>query len=198
MKILVILAHPNSKSFNHAIAETAINTLRNIGHEVIFHDLYVEKFNPVLPCEELLTESKLSNDIKMHCEDLVSSEGIIIIHPNWWGQPPAILKGWVDRVLRPKIAYKFKEGDSGEGIPIGLLNIKYAVVFNTSNTIEKRELNHFGDPLETLWKTCIFDLIGIKIFYRKTFSVIVVSSLSKRKKWLDEVKKIVSKKFPIY
>lgn len=196
MKILVILAHPNSESFNHAIAQTAINTLSNKNHEIVFHDLYAEKFNPILPLSEFLPGNKLSKNIKKHCEDITSSNGIIIIHPNWWGQPPAILKGWIDRVLRPKIAYKFQEGDKGEGIPAGLLNMKNAIVFNTSNTPEERELNHFGDPLETIWGNCILDLIGIENFYRKTFSVIITSSLEERKKWLNEVNQIVSDKFP--
>lgn len=56
------------------------------------------------------------------------------------GQPPAILKGWVDRVIRAGVAYEFAEGDSGEGVPIGLLKAKSALVFNTSNTLEEREL----------------------------------------------------------
>jgi len=45
------------------------------------------------------------------------ASGIVIVHPNWWGQPPAILKGWVDRVLRPGVAYEFTEGDQGKVSP---------------------------------------------------------------------------------
>ena len=46
------------------------------------------------------------------------ADGIIAIHPNWWGQPPAMLKGWIDRVLRPDVACKFLEGDGGEGTEV--------------------------------------------------------------------------------
>ena len=74
----------------------------------------------------------------------------MIVHPNWWGQPPAILKGWVDRVFRPGIAYRFVEGDAGEGVPIGLLKASAAVVFNTSNTPDARERFAFGDPAAVL------------------------------------------------
>ena len=49
MKILVVLAHPREGSFNHAIAETVIKSLRSLGHAVMFHDLYKEKFDPILP-----------------------------------------------------------------------------------------------------------------------------------------------------
>jgi Putative NADPH-quinone reductase (modulator of drug activity B) len=71
------------------------------------------------------------------------------------GYAASILKGWIDRVLRPGIAYRFLEGDDGGGIPEGLLKAKSALVFNTSNTPWERELEAFGDPLERLWKDCI-------------------------------------------
>ena len=67
--------------------------------------------------------------IRVHCQELAVAEGIIVIHPNWWGMPPAILKGWVDRVIRTGVAYEFLEGDSGEGVPRGRLLARRAIVF---------------------------------------------------------------------
>jgi NAD(P)H dehydrogenase (quinone) len=193
--ILVILAHPTPGSFNQAIAETAVTALKHKGHTVIFHDLYKEKFDPLLHTHEIPKDGTCDAVINRHCKELKDCEGIIVIHPNWWGMPPAILKGWIDRVIRPGVAYEFKEGDNGEGVPVGLLNIKTAVVFNTSNTNEERETNIFNDPLETIWRNCIFRLCGIKTFFRKTFRIIVTSSDSERKQWLDEVEEIVVKNF---
>ena len=57
MKISVILAHPDIKSFNYAIAETAVATLKKNGHDIFFHDLYREKFPPVIPAEEIPREA---------------------------------------------------------------------------------------------------------------------------------------------
>jgi NAD(P)H dehydrogenase (quinone) len=196
MKISVILAHPNKNSFNHAIAESALETLKQGGHEVYFHDLYEENFSPVLSGEEIPKDVPLPLDIAKHCAEIVTADGVIVIHPNWWGQPPAILKGWVDRVLRPGVAYEFIEGDSGEGIPLGLLKAKAALVFNTSNTPEEREMKVFGDPLETIWKNCIFDFCGVNIFYRKVFGVVAASTVEQRKQWLSAVKEIVIRYFP--
>jgi len=187
MKISVILAHPNSGSFNHAIALTAVERLRKNGHPVIFHDLYSENFDPLLPCEEFSKGATLPEIIAQHCKEIADADGIIIVHPNWWGQPPAILKGWVDRVIRPGVAYEFLEGDSGEGVPHGLLKAKTALVYNTSNTETGRELKIFGDPLETIWKNCIFDLCGVTTFRRKTFNIIVTSTDDQRRQWLEEV-----------
>jgi NAD(P)H dehydrogenase (quinone) len=134
MKVSLILAHPRSGSFNHAIAEMARNTLQSCGHQVSFHDLYQERFDPILRYEEIPKDAILDPIVQKHCEEIASAEGIIIVHPNWWGMPPAILKGWVDRVIRPGVAYEFLEGDSGEGVPQGLLKASKAIVFDTSNT----------------------------------------------------------------
>ncbi len=191
MKILVVLGHPDPNSFNHAIASIVCDSLRDNGHKVIFHDLYRENFDPILTKEEIPTDGPIPEVIGKHCAELQSADGIIIIHPNWWGQPPAVLKGWIDRVIRPGVAYHFEEGDSGEGVPIGLLKARTAVVFNTSNTPDEREQKNFGDPLETIWKRCIFDLCGVHTFCRKTFNVMVTSSLTQRRHWLNEVRDMV-------
>jgi len=196
MKISVILAHPDTESFNHAIAAAAVEALDQNGHAVYLHDLYEEQFDPILPTEEIPEDAPLPPEVERHCAEISEADGIIVIHPNWWGQPPAILKGWVDRVIRPGVAYEFLEGDKGEGVPHGLLKAQTALVFNTSNTEAEREKNIFGDPLETIWGKCIFDLCGVHTFYRKMFSVIAVSSEEQRKKWLQEVRQIVSEYFP--
>jgi NAD(P)H dehydrogenase (quinone) len=196
VKILVILAHPDSKSFNHAIAEAAVGQCKQNGHDVFFRDLHQEKFDPVLPSSEISEKGRVDSSIRLHCEELASADGIIVIHPNWWGMPPAILKGWIDRVIRPGVAYRFLEGDGGEGVPVGLLRARTAVLFNTSNTPSEREQNVFGDPLEVLWKTCIFDLCGVKAFHRRMFGVMVTSTPEQRARWLDEVRDTVNRLFP--
>ena len=193
MQVSVILGHPEQGSFNHAIANTVVQTLEENGHKVYFHDLYAENFDPILPAEERAKEASVDTEILEHCEEISNADGIVIIHTNWWGQPPAILKGWVDRVIRPGVAYEFMEENSGEGVPEGLLKAETALVFNTSNTPEKREQQVFGDPLENLWETCIFDFCGVKNFYRKMYKVIVTSSLEQRQIWLNDVKETVDK-----
>jgi NAD(P)H dehydrogenase (quinone) len=196
MIVSVILAHPNVESFNHAIAQVAIAKLTQLEHQVIFHDLYAEKFDPVLPADEIPKNVCLPQEVELHCREISRADGIIIIHPNWWGQPPAILKGWIDRVIRPGLAYQFAEGDQGEGIPIGLLKAKAALVFNTSNTSTERETKAFGDPLETLWKNCVFGLCGIDTVYREMFNVVVTSTLEQREKWLEKVQEVTGQYLP--
>jgi putative NADPH-quinone reductase len=196
MNISVILAHPHPGSFNHAIADTVAATLRTAGHAVIVHDLCAEGFNPLLPANEISREAILPQEIAAHCAEIAAADGIIFVHPDWWGMPPAILKGWIDRVLRPGVAYRFAETDSGEGIPIGLLKAKAVIVFNTSNTPAVREQMIFGDPLQRIWKDCIVSFCGVPVFHRRMFGVIVTSTVEQRISWLEEVRQISQSTFP--
>jgi NAD(P)H dehydrogenase (quinone) len=196
MNISIILAHPARGSFNHAIATTAAETLRRNGHQVILHDLCQEQFPPLLSAPELQKEATLDPVIARHCGEIASADGIIIVHPNWWGMPPAILKGWIDRVLRMEVAYRFVANDQGEGVPVGLLKAQAAMVFNTANTPDEREREAFGDPLEMLWKKCVFDLCGVRKVYRRTFAVVVTSTPQRRAAWLAEVREAVGQFFP--
>jgi putative NADPH-quinone reductase len=195
MEISVILAHPDRRSFNHAIAQAVCRTLERGGHAVLFHDLYEEGFDPLLSAAELDTKAELPAELTGYCEELRRVDGLVIVHPNWWGQPPAAMKGWIDRVIRPGVAYEFQTGDSGEGVPVGLLRAKTAIVFNTSNTPPEREMQEFGDPLDNLWKRCILEFCGVKNVVRETFSVVIASTPEQRAEWLERVEEIVKANF---
>lgn len=196
MNILILVANPNKDSFNHAIYNKSIERIKANGHTIMAHDLHAENFDPIITHYEIPKSGKLDAIIQKHCDELIAADGIIIIHPNWWGQPPAILKGWVDRVMRPGLAYEFIGDDTGEGVPVGLLKAKSALVFNTSNTDKLREEIVFKDPLETIWKNCIFDLCGVKYFYRKMFGILITSTPEVRQQWLNEVDKTVDTYYP--
>lgn len=196
MDISIILAHPAPGSFNHALAGAVSLQLAQNGHVVRLHDLYKEQFDPVLAAGEIAADATLPPAVATHCAEIAVAEGIVIVHPNWWGQPPAILTGWVDRVLRPRVAYRFLEGDGGEGVPVGLLKAKTVLVLNTSNTPSARERSVFGDPLELLWENCIFGLCGVKDVRRRTFSVVVTSSPEQRDAWLAEARTLADEAFP--
>jgi NAD(P)H dehydrogenase (quinone) len=196
MNISVILAHPVAGSFNHAIAETVNAQLLWGGHQVRYHDLCREGFDPLLRGNEIAAGATLPPLVADHCKEIAQADGIVVVHPNWWGQPPAILTGWVDRVLRPGVAYNFLEGDGGEGVPVGLLKARIAIILNTSNTPPERESSVFGDPLALIWEKCVFGLCGVKNVRRVTFSAVVTSSAEQRREWLADVRDLVDTCFP--
>jgi putative NADPH-quinone reductase len=190
MSVLVIPGHPDPGSFNHALAAVVCDALARAGHRVVFHDLYAEGFDPRLPATEISETANLPAVIARHCWELRAAEGIVVVHPNWWGQPPAVLKGWIDRVFRPQVASRFDEGDGGEGIPVGLLKARAALILNTANTPPGREAQVFGDPLQALWERCIFNLCGVNQVARRTFAVVVTSTLDQRQRWLKEAREM--------
>jgi NAD(P)H dehydrogenase (quinone) len=192
VKVFVIIGHQQKGSFCHAIAEAALEELKAAGHEVVYHDLYEEKFDPILPHEEIPKGSERSAVIQQHCDEVTAADGYVVVHPNWWAMPPAILKGWIDRVLCQGVAYEFGE----QGAVVTHLKGKRAVVFTTSNTPRDTEMKRFGDPLENLWMNCIFGFCGVEDFHRRNFESIILSTLQQRQGWLAEVRETIRQRFP--
>lgn len=188
MKVLVIIGHQHQGSFCHALAAAAVEEAEAAGHEVVFHDLYAENFDPILPQGEIAGDEGLDPVVRQHCDELLAADMIVIVHPNWWGQPPAILKGWVDRVFRQGTIYRFGEGGVDSEIAGSA-----ALVFTTSNTPRDVELKAFGDPLQNLWENCIFGLCGISNFTRRNFESVIMSTLEERKQWLVDLRETVRK-----
>jgi putative NADPH-quinone reductase len=196
VKVSLILAHPNPASFNHAIAQTVVETLAALKHEVVFHDLYAEQFDPVMTAAELAKDALLPPVVERHCQEIGEADGIIFIHPNWWSQPPAILRGWTDRVLRAGRAYNFVPDGKGGAKPVGLLKARVGLVFNTANTPQEKEEELYGDPLETLWRKVVFGLCGVPTVYRRNFSSLILSTPEQRQAWLCEVTSAVRQHCP--
>jgi len=188
---LSIIAHPSTNSLSHAMAAAAHRVLESRGYVLAAHDLYAEKFDPVQPTGESGNTASSDRLVEQHCAELAGADLILIFHPNWWGQPPAILKGWIDRVFRLNTAYTYADGTGFEGVPVGLLKARCAFVFNTSNTPPERESAVFGDPLEILWRNCVFGLCGVTNFVRRMYGPVAVSTSQDRARWLSEVVALV-------
>ena len=196
MRVQAIVAHPRPDSFCRALFERAVTTLRSSGHEPTVHDLYAEGFDPVLTAEESYTagdsiEKTVSKStdrtVRLHRVELMSTDGLLIAHPDWWGKPPAILAGWLDRVLVPGVAYRL---ESAEGEPDGLLSIDAALVLNTSDTPEERESKVLGDPLRLIWGQCVLPYCGVEGIERRMFGPVAASDVVQRRGWLDETESV--------
>lgn len=196
MQISLILGHPHAGSLNHAIAAAVEGTLTANGHTVLFHDLYAEGFDPVLPYEEIPADAKLDPLVEKHCREAAAADGFVFVHPDWWHMPPAMLKGWVDRVLRSGVAYAFRPDETGKVNFVPLLKAQRALVFTTSNTPVAMERELYGDPLENLWTRCIMNYCGVKNVERTNYSVVVISTQAEREAWLADVRMRVDRAFP--
>lgn len=196
-RVTLLLAHPRAGSFNHAIAERAAATCRDMGATVRVHDLYAEGFDPLLRPEEAYTSGQSARAVlaatddplvQAHRAEIATTDVLIAVHPNWWGKPPAILGGWLDRVLVPGVAYRL---DTAGGAPEPLLAVRHLIVFNTSDTPAGREESVFGDPLAAIWGRCIVPYIGNPAFTRTVFRVVSESTPAERQQWLGEVEDVI-------
>ena len=185
MRIGVYLAHPRPGSFNHALFDAVADELRGRGCEVLAHDLCAEGFPPVLTAGE--TETVRASDeapdpqVALHRAEVASLDAVVFVHPNWWGMPPAVLTGWVQRVLVPGVAYKL---GSADGEPVGLLTAGRALVLNTSDTPADREEGEFGDPLQRVWSACVLPYVGVDDVRRVVFRTVTDSTERERADWL--------------
>ncbi|MFI6047496.1 NAD(P)H-dependent oxidoreductase [Nocardia sp. NPDC051321] len=192
MRIAVYLAHPGVGSFNRALFDAVLDELRGRAIEVVSHDLYAEGFDPMLAAAETETVDGTPTDnaqVRRYQEELAQLDALIFVHPNWWGLPPAILTGWVQRVLTPAVAYKLADA---AGEPIGLLRAKRALVLNTSDTTEDRERDVFGDPLQQIWAACVLPYIGVDDVRRKVFRTVTDSTEETRTAWLREARDLAA------
>ncbi|MFB6893473.1 NAD(P)H-dependent oxidoreductase [Kitasatospora sp. NPDC056327] len=184
-RVGVYLAHPKPGSFNHALFGAVLEELRERGCEVAAHDLCAEGFPPLLTAAETETvaDGGESPDalLALHRAEVAALDALVLIHPNWWGMPPAVLTGWVQRVLVPGVAYKLGTAD---GEPVGLLRAGRALVLNTSDTPEAREREEFGDPLERIWAACVLPYVGVTDVRRRVFRTVTDSSAAERALWL--------------
>lgn len=192
MKVLLVLAHPNPASFNHALAHAVSDTARQAGHEVCLHDLYAEQFDPVMTAAELDRAAVLPSAIERHCQEVDQADFIGMIHPNWWSAPPAILRGWIDRCLRAGRAYNFVPDGKGGARPVGLLKARAGLVLNTANTPQAIEESVFGDPLQTHWIKVVFGMCGIRRVVRRNFAPVIASSAEQRAAWLVESRQLAA------
>jgi len=195
MKVMVVLGHPDEASFNHAIAMTAVEALEANGHEVIFHDLYAEHFDPVLTLEEMTSDEIPDAAVRAQCKELAAAEGLVIVHPNWWCQPPALVKGWIDRVFRHDVAYTMKE-ENGQEVLVGLLKLRSALVLNTCMTTADQDRDLYGDPLDHLWKTAVLGFCQVKDVRRHNFRMVQMISQDERKTMLEAVTAAVKGLYP--
>lgn len=113
MRILYLYAHPLPDSFHAAIHATACDALRQAGHTVDVCDLYAENFDPVLSAEERRNyhdETINRLPVARHVARLLAAEGLVLSYPTWCFGLPAILKGWMDRVLLPGVSFRLENG----------------------------------------------------------------------------------------
>ena len=143
MKTLVVHCHPNPASFNAALYAATCDSLRRAGHDVRAVDLYAEGFDPVMKRDEreayLDAPGLIEARVQTHVDALRWAEHLVFVYPVWFHGPPAMLKGWLERVLLPGVAF-LVASKKGEKTKPGLRHIRRLTVVTSG-----------GSPLWWLW-----------------------------------------------
>lgn len=132
MRVLVVYCHPCAESFNAAVLAASLQELAAAGHESRLIDLYADGFDPVLSAQERRdyhTPGLNEAGVTPHLEALRWCEALIFIYPTWWYGPPAMLKGWLDRVWVPYATFGMPE--KGKPITRVLTNIRWIGAIST-------------------------------------------------------------------
>jgi len=108
----VILSHPDPKSFNASAAETYAAAVRELGQTAEVHDLYARTFDPRLPAHEIPWRPDFAPAPEVAAERawIADADVLVFVYPLWFNAPPAMLKGYVERVLGMGFAYATDAG----------------------------------------------------------------------------------------
>lgn len=168
MNILVLYAHPEPRSYNGALKAATLETIAAAGHTAEVSDLYAEGFNPVAGRHDFTSvadpdffhyqneqalaarDDGFSAELSREQARVSRADAFILHFPLWWGGPPAILKGWFDRVMAFGFAYR-----DGTRFDTGLYKGKRGLLCVTTGGTPERfsESGVYGPIEKVLWPT---------------------------------------------
>jgi NAD(P)H dehydrogenase (quinone) len=156
MHCLLVIAHPLQESLCHALAQTALETLKASGHDVTVEDLYATQFSPALSAAERASYYETPYDlsgVRAQAQRLRDAQALVLCFPTWWFGFPAILKGWFDRVWVPSVAYDHAS-DLG-AIKPRLPNLKRVLVITSLGSPWWVDRFVMRQPVKRILKTAI-------------------------------------------
>ena len=177
--------HPLRGSLTHVAAQRCGAALECRNVSVEYADLYRQGFDPTLREPELRRKISFDPLIQSYDRMVYNSALLVFVHPDWWGQPPAMLKGWLDRVLRPGIAYEYQGGEFETKRHVGLLTDKRALVIVTTNRSADQP-----SSLEMVWRE-VFHFCGVPYYTIHILYDVYTSTRQARRAWLDQIEQRV-------
>ncbi len=188
MKTIVLYCHPWKGSFNHAILESVVQGLEAGKKDYEVVDLISEGFNPVLGEADLAVYSKggfTDPKVGEYQKKLDSANELIIITPIWWGLPPAVLKGFFDKVLIKDWAYD----TAPSGLLLGKLKqIKRCTLISTMNSPQFYYRLFLKSPLKHSLIDATLKACGVKKVKWFSLANVVKQKQSKREAWLEKLR----------
>lgn len=178
MNHAVIVAHPNPQSFTLAVASAYAEVVQRTRGRVLVRDLYRMDFNPCLTSDELpgVSGGAPRSDVIAERQLLVGVDIFAFVYPLWFNAPPAILKGYMDRVFGHGFGFAFRAGEGGTE---PLLSGRHMISFTTGGAPHSWE--HESAALRVSWRLIdehFAEVCGLKCIDRVHFGGVVLGSKS--------------------
>jgi len=189
VRILLVLSHPRADSFNAAVAAALKGSLEGEGHEVDLLDLHGEGFRPEMRPEDLeaVATGRFAPDVAALQARVSAAAGLAFVFPVYWFGPPAMVKGFVDRVFFEGFAFRFLPG----GRVKGLLHQERALVLCTAgaSALLYRTFG-FHRPMRKVLVDWTLRMCGVQTVRLEIFHGVTEASDARRKGYLDEARRL--------
>lgn len=192
MKTVIVYAHPRKASYCHALMESAVEGCKKYGHEADLMDLYEDHFNPVMDDNDLygfVTHKLVDPQAEDYGNRIKDADHLVLIFPIWWGVMPAMMKGFIDKVVAPGSFYEYNEEGTEMHVTIKP-DIKVTII-TTMNTEKEKYSSFFGNAIEGALVRGTFNTTGIKNVNWKSLNMVKTVSQEQRVAWLEEVAELM-------
>lgn len=193
MRVLVVYCHPVETSFHAALHGEVVRRLREAGHEVDDCDLYAEGFDPVLSRAELLGYHEVPSNrepLRAQVERLQWAEALVLCFPTWCFGPPAMLKGWFDRLLMPGVAFDISDPADVKPMLTHIRRIAAVVTYGRPRWMAW----YMGDPPRKLVTRYLRRLTGqrARVDYHACYHMNVATP-ERRRRFKDHVGRVMAR-----
>lgn len=193
MKVAIVFNHPYEGSYCNAILDSVTRGLKQANQEVDIINLDKDGFNPVMTSQDLKAfrdKQPVDTQVIEYKNRLEKAEHLIFIFPIWWELMPALMKGFVDKVIFPGVFYDYVNGSTTKMIPL-MTNIKGVTVITTMNTPHILYRLVFGNAIQKAFMRGTFWKLGYKNRKWISFNMVKQVSVEKRKMWLTKIEKTI-------
>ncbi len=188
MRVVIIFNHPYEGSYCNAILNSVKSGLEKGGHDIDIMHLDKDEFNPVMTAEDLLAfRNKQSIDAQAieYVKRIKAADHLIFIFPIWWELMPALMKGFIDKVIFPGELYDYRS--SGYSMVTLMKNIKSTTVITTMNTPSIMYKLLYGNAIKKALIKGTLKKTGCKNVKWLSLNMVKASSKEKKVKWLEEI-----------
>lgn len=190
MRVVIVFNHPYEGSYCNAILNSVKRGLDKAGHEIDVIHLDHDQFNPVMTAEDLLAfrnKKSIDSQAQKYIQRIKAADHLVFIFPIWWELMPALMKGFIDKVIFPGETYDYTS--SGYGMVTLMDNLKSATVITTMNTPAIIYKLTYGDAIKKSFIRGTLKKSGIKNVKWLSLNMVKASSIEKRGKWLEKIEK---------